>query len=532
MDGDKLELRRSQRVSHRLDKARQDDIEICISDDMRSNNLEERIQCDDAHDNIIYFNNENGVQSIEIEDRSKSHNFDDDNQFVNTPIEGATAAVKHTVNVDSISNLGSVMQNTIKDMGKMMKTFSEVINDVKITMMQNKIPGKENESRSSNSNDNTMTDHSYSSHTQTLNRPPHMMNGANDRSYVMNTQYIPKLPPFNGDEPWIIWYNRFSDVSRLKRWNDDVKLCELLSRLQGKAAEFVYGQLPPSIRCNFSILVDELDSRFKKVHTNKAYSAQFSNRNQRAGESIEDYAAELKRLYDKAHSNRDRSTRCEDLLRRFLDGLMDDHARFHVEYIKDPQNIDEAMFEVVNFVETQNRMFLNGNTERKDRKLVQPLRKLDVCDDDDDEIDDDDDDNDDRLAQINKTRSKPQTSEMKPISSVDEDPAFKLSKLTDSLEKLIEKLGTKDSKDKHSHNSEFDNPRVRSSPSDVRPNQSRNNDVCYRCGKLGHFARNCRSFVPHPSLNYSNHPRPQGNNQMEGAFKPSFYSKNTVGSAQ
>ena len=40
-------------------------------------------------------------------------------------------------------------------MGEMMKTFSEVINDVKVTMMQNKIPGKENESRSSDSNDNS-----------------------------------------------------------------------------------------------------------------------------------------------------------------------------------------------------------------------------------------------------------------------------------------------------------------------------------------------------------------------------------------
>ena len=374
----------------------------------------------------------------------------------------------------------------------------------------------------------TLIDHSYSSHTQTLNRPPHMMNGANDRSYVMNTQYIPKLPPFNGDEPWIIWYNRFSDVSRLKRWNDDVKLCELLSRLQGKAAEFVYGQLPPSIRCNFSILVDELESRFKKVHTNKAYSEQFSNRNQRAGESIEDYAAELKRLYDKAHSNRDRSTRCEDLLRRFLDGLMDDHARFHVEYIKDPQNIDEAMFEIVNSVETQNRMFLDENTERRGRKLTKPLRKLDACDDDNDGYDDDVD----RLAQINKKSSKSQTSEIKPDTSSDENPVSELSKLTDSLEKLIEKLSAKDNMDKNSRNSEFDNPRVQSSPSDVRPNQSQNNDACYRCGKRGHYARHCKNDSPFQSHSHRNNSTMSGSKEVRGYFKSKNHSTNYKGSSQ
>jgi hypothetical protein len=70
---------------------------------------------------------------------------------------------------------------------------------------------------------------------------------------------------------------------------------------------------------------------------------------------VEDYAAELKRLYDKAHSDRDAATRREDLLRRFLDGISDDRARFQVEYVKEPADIDEAVYEVVNFLETRRR---------------------------------------------------------------------------------------------------------------------------------------------------------------------------------
>ena len=49
---------------------------------------------------------------------------------------------------------------------------------------------------------------------------------------------------------------------------------------------------------------------------------------QKGGESVEDYGAELKRLYDKAHSQRDVRTRQEDLLRQFLDGFSDGKARF------------------------------------------------------------------------------------------------------------------------------------------------------------------------------------------------------------
>ena len=64
---------------------------------------------------------------------------------------------------------------------------------------------------------------------------------------------------------------------------------------------------------------------------------------QKVGERVEEYAAELKRLYDKAHPNRDSLTREEDLIRRFLDGLSERDAQYNVEYVKEPRNIDEAV---------------------------------------------------------------------------------------------------------------------------------------------------------------------------------------------
>ena len=55
---------------------------------------------------------------------------------------------------------------------------------------------------------------------------------------------------------------------------------------------------------------------------------------------MEEYTADLKRLYNKAHPSRDHQTR-EELLRRFLDGLSDSQARFHVEYMG-PDNISSV----------------------------------------------------------------------------------------------------------------------------------------------------------------------------------------------
>lgn len=41
----------------------------------------------------------------------------------------------------------------------------------------------------------------------------------------------------------------------------------------------------------------------------------------------------------------------EDLLQRFLDGLADSNAQFHVEYVKEPEIIDVVTIQVVNFDE-------------------------------------------------------------------------------------------------------------------------------------------------------------------------------------
>ena len=112
----------------------------------------------------------------------------------------------------------------------------------------------------------------------------------------------------------------------------------------------MFTQLPRSTLSCYSEPIKELNSRFRVVETKRTFALQFSQRTQRQGETAEEFAAELKRLYAKAYSFRGETTRQEDLVRRFLDGLRDSEARFEVEYNKKPVNIDDAVYHVVNFV--------------------------------------------------------------------------------------------------------------------------------------------------------------------------------------
>ena len=97
-------------------------------------------------------------------------------------------------------------------------------------------------------------------------------------------------------------------------------------------------------------LIQELNSRFRVVETEKSFAAKFNQRAQRTDETVEEFAADLKRLYAKAYKNRDNKTKREDLVRRFLDGMQDNEAFFEIYYHKEPDDIDEAVYHAVNFI--------------------------------------------------------------------------------------------------------------------------------------------------------------------------------------
>ncbi|KAH3806479.1 hypothetical protein DPMN_134799 [Dreissena polymorpha] len=127
-------------------------------------------------------------------------------------------------------------------------------------------------------------------------------------------------------------------------------LDQLLHRLEGLEAQFAFSQLFPNMLNDYQSLVEELDSRFRIIETQRSFASKFSQRSQRHGETLKGYSAEFMQLYDNAYDWRDRRNRDEDLVRRFLDGLSENDVKFEVEFNKEPRNIDEAVYFAVNLM--------------------------------------------------------------------------------------------------------------------------------------------------------------------------------------
>ncbi|MEW8546856.1 MAG: hypothetical protein AB2693_25355 [Candidatus Thiodiazotropha sp.] len=308
-----------------------------------------------------------------------------------------------------------------------------------------------------------------------------------------------KMPAFNGKDSWKVWYNRFKTIADLNGWDETTKLNELLPRLQGIAGEFVYGELPQEIIGNFSKLIEELESRFRTVETHKTYEAQFSKRSQLCGETIEEYAADLKRLYDKAHVSRNPESRREALLRRFLNGLIDDQARFEVEYHKDPTNIDEAVSHVVNYMEAKKTPHTDEGWEvGKDRKKkVQFESESSETDESDDDL---------RLRLKKRKKSvrkvmKAKKQNLQKCKNVNSDEAVSpadepLDNTTISLESQIEKIVEAKLKVLR------DNAENNREPMgiNVRNQNGKNRIQCFFCRNFGHIQRECPQLRPSQEL--------------------------------
>ena len=312
-----------------------------------------------------------------------------------------------------------------------------------------------------------------------------------------------KLPPFTGREAWNVWFNRFEEIATRQNWSNNRRLDEMLPRLQAQAGDFVFGQLPQDKRSNYKDLCHELNNRFRTIETSKSFKTQFSRRQQKSGEKVEDYAAELKRLYDKAYPRRDYETRTEDLVRKFFDGVNDEKARFHVEYVKEPTNIDEAVFEIVNFQEMKPVFKDNRN---KEYRYNQVMRMQDKSDFSDEEMNPDDFES--RIARTgisNKNRLITKPAESDRSKTTQNENKYKnqneeMQQMQRDIQALKSELNKCPKEDRsHGYKSYF-NPKFQSRDEGWRRSQTRNSG-CYHCGEMSHFIRNC----PHRNRTNTEH---------------------------
>ena len=314
-----------------------------------------------------------------------------------------------------------------------------------------------------------------------------------NRRQQYRTNYDMKLPSFDGKEDWKVWVSRFEAVAERRQWDDDTKLDNLLPKLQGRAGDFVFTQLPKQTLECYSELVKELNSRFRVVETKRTFAAKFSQRVQRPNETVEEYAADLKRLYSKAHQSRDARTRQEDLVRRFLGGLRDNDARFEIEYNKEPEDIDEAVYHAVNFLQTRRRSNPDAFADKKFKKFARRATDEIVYDSDGEEYQEDVTDIDhvyripaksEKPAVKKQVKQEQKSENVDNVKSGSDDSQKLLAETKNLMQNLVTQI-----------ENIAQNNQGKQTIQPPRFSQQRRGIVCYGCHEQGHISRDCPKRV-------------------------------------
>ena len=89
-------------------------------------------------------------------------------------------------------------------------------------------------------------------------------------------------------------------VAEVYHWDKCTKLVNLVTRLCGQAYSF-YRSCNGGQRSCYEKLVEQLTRHFTPVRIGAVQSSLFHDRRQREKESVDDYAQELRKLFNKAY---------------------------------------------------------------------------------------------------------------------------------------------------------------------------------------------------------------------------------------
>ena len=150
---------------------------------------------------------------------------------------------------------------------------------------------------------------------------------------LLLAQQMPPIAKFSGEdlenEAFDDWLTQFEMIAGLFKWEGLAKLVHLATCLRGPAFAF-YKSCSVAQRSDYQLLVGEVRKRFTPVHIQAVQTSRFHERKQKTGETVDDYAQDLQKLFRKAYPTTSRGSHETEqmgqtvLSSQFVAGLLPD----------------------------------------------------------------------------------------------------------------------------------------------------------------------------------------------------------------
>ena len=146
---------------------------------------------------------------------------------------------------------------------------------------------------------------------------------------------------FSGLSNWAEWIDHFEAAALVNGWDSEKKRLWLPVRLTGKA-QTAWKRLSPETKQNYEAAKEALQKRFEPDSKRKLYFVEFQARRRKRDESWSDFADELRVLAEKALPELDEKAKEWLALERYLGKLDNPQVAFAVRQ-REPKTVDEAV---------------------------------------------------------------------------------------------------------------------------------------------------------------------------------------------
>ena len=146
---------------------------------------------------------------------------------------------------------------------------------------------------------------------------------------------------FSGLSNWAEWIDHFEAAALVNGWDSEKKRLWLPVRLTGKA-QTAWKRLSPETKQNYEAAKEALQKRFEPDSKRKLYFVEFQARRRKRDESWSDFADELRVLAEKALPELDEKAKELLALERYLGELDNPQVAFAVRQ-REPKTVDEAV---------------------------------------------------------------------------------------------------------------------------------------------------------------------------------------------
>ncbi|XP_061195172.1 DNA ligase 1-like [Saccostrea echinata] len=305
----------------------------------------------------------------------------------------------------------------------------------------------------------------------------------------------PKLSTYDGKSEWKPYFVQFNYIAKKYMCNEKEKLDKLIECLREKALKF-FSSRPENVQKDYNILCQKMKERFDKKDQPHIIRRQLQEIKQNVDETLEEFAERIEELTTEGYPDTPEYFKSTITIDAFLRGCTEKRAAL-VTLDKDPKTLDEAVQHMKSAI-TNQKLIMGPKKEVRRVTFEEKSEEIPPIITHQEDA---------SIRVINRTTPKTVPSLETRMTALENDNKEFKRMLMEILKRL--KVAEAEREPRPRCRSPLQSPTRENQSISYSPERERPVE-CFKCGEMGHYARNClHQTYSRSKVSFQNRSSPQ-----------------------